>query len=296
MDQSNKISFKGEALARKRKKLRLSQAMVANKLTLSIDQINAIEKNQDRGFINFHFKALSIKRYARLLEVDLKKIIIAKDDSTEAPAKNTPVSPRPFFKPFFTLIFLVFLLGVMMRIFIFDTSENIEDDLSIAALEKSIIAEMKPMENEDDTLPIIINDPEPKAKNTSDKNEEKLIPQNETIAAPIAAETESNYEFLCTIRNATTIEYTTKNPEKPATYFHLVSLEPQTICSIDDAGNFKTVELEKEGRVTIRGQAPFKIQLDPSKSRLFFQGWIVRVDPSHSFIQLNPSELPEPQN
>ncbi|MBL6726919.1 MAG: helix-turn-helix domain-containing protein, partial [Methylophilaceae bacterium] len=147
MDQSNKISFKGEALARKRKKLRLSQAMVANKLTLSIDQINAIEKNQDRGFINFHFKALSIKRYARLLEVDLKKIIITKDDSTKAPAKNTPVSPRPFFKPFFTLIFLVVLLGVMMRIFIFDAPENIEDDLSITALEKSIIAKMKPMEN-----------------------------------------------------------------------------------------------------------------------------------------------------
>ena len=48
------------------------------------------------------------------------------------------------------------------------------------------------------------------------------------------------------------------NPEKPATYFHIVSLEKQSICTIDNRGVLKQYDLAEGGKLTHRGEAPFK--------------------------------------
>ena len=293
------MDFNGEVLARKRKKLRLSLASVASQLTLSHEQINSIEKNLMRGFVTPYFKKLAMRRYAKLLDVDFKKVVTEK--TALAQAENS-ISPTNKVRTFPTVLILVICLlsgFLIIQLFSLTSADKIEDNLSITALENKIVAEMTAEEmQEQDTLPIVIDDISQTKDVSVEKQETKVIASNEappvaSVPIPAAA---TSVEFLCTIRNAKTIEYNTKNPEKPATYFHLISIEPQTICAVDSTGNFKTVQLEKEGRFTFRGQPPFKLQFDPAKSRLFFQGWIVRSPPDHYFIQLNPTELPETFN
>ena len=293
------MDFNGEVLARKRKKLRLSLASVASQLTLSHEQINSIEKNLMRGFVTPYFKKLAMRRYAKLLDVDFKKVVTEKTLSAQAENFIKPTNKIRTFPTF--LILLICLLSgfLIIQLFSLTSADKIEDNLSITALENKIVAEMTAEEmQEQDTLPIVIDDISQTKDVSVEKQETKVIASNEappvaSVPIPAAA---TSVEFLCTIRNAKAMQYSAKNPEKPATYFHLISIEPQTICAVDSTGNFKTVQLEKEGRFTFRGQPPFKLQFDPAKSRLFFQGWIVRSPPDHYFIQLNPTELSETFN
>jgi len=293
------MDFNGEVLARKRKKLRLSLASVASQLTLSHEQINSIEKNLMRGFVTPYFKKLAMRRYAKLLDVDFKKVVTEKTLSAQA---ENSIKPTNKIRTFPTVLILVICLlsgFLIIQLFSLTSADKIEDNLSITALENKIVAEMTAEEmQEQDTLPIVIDDISQTKDVSVEKQETKVIASNEappvaSVPIPAAA---TSVEFLCTIRNAKAMQYSAKNPEKPATYFHLISIEPQTICAVDSTGNFKTVQLEKEGRFTFRGQPPFKLQFDPAKSRLFFQGWIVRSPPDHYFIQLNPTELSETFN
>ena len=81
------------------------------------------------------------------------------------------------------------------------------------------------------------------------------------------------------------------NPEKPPNYFHIVSLKKQSVCFIDNQGVLKQYDLAEGGKITPRGEAPFKIQLNPSISELYFQGWKVYLEENDSFIQLNPVDM-----
>ena len=99
-------------------------------------------------------------------------------------------------------------------------------------------------------------------------------------------------EFLCSIKSAPMDKiWSRANPEKPATYFHIISQEKQSICTIDNRGIFKQYDLGEGGKITHRGEAPFKIQLNPSISELYFQGWKVILNENENFIQLNPVEM-----
>ena len=86
------MDFNGEVLARKRKKLRLSLASVASQLTLSHEQINSIEKNLMRGFVTPYFKKLAMRRYAKLLDVDFKKVVTEKTLSAQAENSIKPTN------------------------------------------------------------------------------------------------------------------------------------------------------------------------------------------------------------
>ena len=39
--------------------------------------------------------------------------------------------------------------------------------------------------------------------------------------------------------------------------------------------------------------APFKIQLDPKRSELYFEGWKVQLQNNDFFIKLNPGKIKE---
>jgi len=100
------MDFNGEVLARKRKKLRLSLASVASQLTLSHEQINSIEKNLMRGFVTPYFKKLAMRRYAKLLDVDFKKVVTEKTLSAQAEKPTNKIRTFPTF-----LILLICLLS-----------------------------------------------------------------------------------------------------------------------------------------------------------------------------------------
>ena len=104
-------------------------------------------------------------------------------------------------------------------------------------------------------------------------------------------------DFICSIESASMDKVWSRvNPEKPATYFHIVSLGEQSICTIDNRGVLKQYNLAKGGKLTHRGEAPFKVQLNSSISELYFQGWKVYLEDNDNFIQLNPVDMPTELN
>ena len=289
---SDPFNYKGDTLARKRQKLKLSHEDVAQQLTLSVSQIISLEKNLDSGFATPHFRMLAIKRYSKLLNLNLKSVVI--QDTKQVNSSNEFVEVSK--KSIFSFNWLIIVLGfIVILIFIFNQSDLQNDDANIIAdLEKEIIENNNLSQSENDqadNLPF---------SSDSELNQVIAHSKSENENKPIVESLENNegvnLDFICTINATAVKEFSTTNPEKPANYFHLISIEPQTICTVDNLGNKKTYRLEEGGKVTHRGEPPFKIQLDPNKSRLYFQGWIVHLQPQDRFIQLNPKELVDPTN
>jgi cytoskeletal protein RodZ len=287
------FNYKGETLARKRQKLKLSREDVAQKLTLSVSQIISLEKNLDSGFATPHFRMLAIKRYAKLLDLGLKHVVIQETKQVDSSNEFVEVSKKLKFSFNWVLIILGF---IAILIFIFNQPDSQNEDANIIAhLEKEIIENDNNLNqnenNQADDLPF-------SSESKSNKVTTHSKPENEN--KPITESSVNNegvnIDFICTINATAVKEFSTINPEKPANYFHLISMEPQTICTVDNLGNKKTYRLEEGGKLTHRGEPPFKIQLDPNKSRLYFQGWIVHLQPQDRFIQLNPKELVDPTN
>ena len=289
---SDPFNYKGDTLARKRQKLKLSHEDVAQQLTLSVSQIISLEKNLDSGFATPHFRMLAIKRYSKLLNLNLKSVVI--QDTKQVNSSNEFVEVSK--KSIFSFNWLIIVLGfIVILIFIFNQSDLQNDDANIIAdLEKEIIENNNLSQSENDqadNLPF---------SSDSELNQVIAHSKSENENKPIVESLENNegvnLDFICTINATAVKEFSTTNPEKPANYFHLISIEPQTICTVDNLGNKKTYRLERGGKLTHRGEPPFKIQLDPNKSRLYFQGWIVHLQPQDRFIQLNPKELVDPTN
>ena len=289
---SDPLNYKGDTLARKRQKLKLSHEDVAQQLTLSVSQIISLEKNLDSGFATPHFRMLAIKRYSKLLNLNLKSVVI--QDTKQVNSSNEFVEVSK--KSIFSFNWLIIVLGfIVILIFIFNQSDLQNDDANIIAdLEKEIIENNNLSQSENDqadNLPF---------SSDSELNQVIAHSKSENENKPIVESLENNegvnLDFICTINATAVKEFSTTNPEKPANYFHLISIEPQTICTVDNLGNKKTYRLEEGGKVTHRGEPPFKIQLDPNKSRLYFQGWIVHLQPQDRFIQLNAKELVDPTN
>ena len=130
-------------------------------------------------------------------------------------------------------------------------------------------------------LPIVLDVPEQPVLPT-DITEKKVAPK-------VASDTPA-LSFICTIATAAPLtNFSTKLPEKPATYFHLVSTQAQTICTLDANNTLATYTLSEGEKLTHRGLAPFKIQLNPARSQLYFEGWKVQLQDQDIFIKLNPS-------
>jgi transcriptional regulator with XRE-family HTH domain len=290
---SDPFNYKGDILARKRQKLKLSREDVAQKLILSVNQIISLEKNLDSGFATPHFRMLAIKRYSKLLNLDLKSVVIQDTKQVNSSNEFVEFSKKSTFSFNWLFILLVFLA---ILIFIFNQSDSQNDDANIIAdLEKEIIENDNNLNqnenNQADDLPF-----SSELKSNEVTTHSKPENENKPIIESLENNGRVNLDFICTINTTAVKEFSTINPEKPANYFHLISVEPQTICTVDNLGNKKTYQLEEGGKVTHRGEPPFKIQLDTNKSRLYFQGWIVHLQPQDLFVKLNPKEFVDPTN
>jgi len=300
LDKDNTLEYNYQILSQERKKKKISQENASIQITLSVSQIKSLENNLDSGFINNHFKILSLKRYAKFLEIDFNKIIPPKDtyldkyiaeeqivDEVEVEDEgeddftlDTPPKRNLKISKIGTLIGLI-ILGLVLTIFFTQSNKDKTPDPEIIIGDVSIAKEAL-MDN-DVSAPVnkdfIQNE---KVDTVSKKNTQEI--ENKSNIIPI--------EFLCSIKSAPMDKIWSRvNPEKPATYFHIISQEKQSICTIDNQGIFKQYDLGEGGKITHRGEAPFKIQLNPSISELYFQGWKVILNENENFIQLNPVEM-----
>jgi len=322
LDKDNTLEYNYKILSQERKKKKISQENASIQITLNVSQIKSLENNLDSGFINDHFKILSLKRYAKFLEIDFNKIIPPKDthldkyiaeeqivDEVEddLPLDTPPKLNKVKISKIGTLIGLTIkndlpldtppkrnlkipkigaligltILGLILTIFFTQSNKDKTPNLEIVIGDVNIAKEAL-MDN-DVSAPVnkdfIQNE---KVATVSKENVQEI--ENKSNIIPI--------EFLCSIKSAPMDKiWSRANPEKPATYFYIISQEKQSICTIDNRGIFKQYDLGEGGKIKHRGEAPFKIQLNPSISELYFQGWKVILNENENFIQLNPVEM-----
>ena len=302
IDKDNTLEYNYKILSQERKKQKISQDHAATQLTLSSSQIKSLENNLDNGFITPHFKNLALKRYAKFLGIDFYKIISQPDSQKKiidyAPeeeeevvvaAQNTILLQLSKLKikkigTMGTIIGLI-ILSLSLFFIVFQTNGDKNLTPEIATPDKNYPTPDKNYPTPDKNYPTPVNKDfikNGKLDITSKKDVQEIGNQSAIVST----------EFLCSIESASMDKFWSRvNPEKPPTYFHIVSLKKQSICTIDNRGILRKYDLGEGGKITHRGEAPFKVQLNPSISELYFQGWKVYLEENDTFIQLNPVDM-----
>ena len=298
MLNKNILEYNHKILSQERKKQKISLESAASSLTLSVNQIKSLESNLSHGFITAHFKSIAIKRYAKLLEIDLSKIIIS-DTEPEQELVGTNLEDKLVMNfsvnnikrliPLILLnlkltkknIFVSLILIGLILFLILPRDPHLSNKISITEINTS----GPEFSADDDFLPPVTDD-------FNKIKKLKFLPKQDGIISENDSTSPESIEFLCTIKSASMDKiWSRAKPEKPATYFHIISQEKQSICTIDNRGIFRKYDLGKGGKITHRGEAPFKVQLNPSISELYFQGWKVILGETDTFVQLNPVKL-----
>ena len=298
MLNKNILEYNHKILSQERKKQKISLESAASSLTLSVNQIKSLESNLSYGFITAHFKSIAIKRYAKLLEIDLSKIIIS-DTEPEQELVGTNLEDKLVMNfsvnnikrliPLILLnlkltkknIFVSLILIGLILFLILPRDPHLSNKISITEINTS----GPEFSADDDFLPPVTDD-------FNKIKKLKFLPKQDGIISENDSTSPESIEFLCTIKSASMDKiWSRAKPEKPATYFHIISQEKQSICTIDNRGIFRKYDLGEGGKITHRGEAPFKVQLNPSISELYFQGWKVILGETDTFVQLNPVKL-----
>jgi len=293
MNKKNIVEYNHKILSEERKKQKKSLESISNELTLSVDQVKSLENNLMHGFITPHFKNIALKRYINFLGLDFNKIISTDiefkkevEEVEEVEEIDTGDKIKP---PFLSKLnikkipnHLILIISCLIILLIIIQNSNFDQEnpnLKTNTPEINTIKEK-----------IIANNTQiPINKDFLENN--KTIPKENTQEIKNEPDT-TPIEFLCSIKSAPINKiWSRQNPDKPADYFHIISLKKQSICTIDNQGRFKQYDLNKGTKLTHRGEPPFKIQLNPSMSELYFQGWKVILKENDTFIQLNPVEM-----
>lgn len=304
--------YHNKKLINKRKKLRLTISDAAKTLTLSTTQIKSLENNLDIGFASPKYKLILLKRYAKLLDIELEDLIENKDISNlekenKPPAQKTNSALHN--KVNYSVLAII-LFGLIIYLFNTDLSKS-----------KNQILDLNEVTPEPDTLSIEIHEEEhieitdnlsknlgssEQISDNDDEYDQLDLQFNEepiTIADDLFASTEldstseviafnSDEDFVCKVGTTQLKSFSTQNPEKSSYYFYIISHESQKICVVDSLGALKEYDFNKGSKLSHHGSPPFKIQLNPNVSEVYFEGWKVNLQDNDYFIQLNPALTP----
>ena len=280
--QDKNYSYDGSVLLRARKRLKLSLEVVSKKLTLSVSQIKSIEENLSHGYATAYFRKLAIERYASILNIGIHKVIFYEEIEPIILDATKPNLAKPLNNIFsqyknMSMIALPIILFISYLLFITEQPKKVS----------LIVKEIDSLDSLDslESSPMIVSTPE-ETINTDNLTSNNIIDISSQPTIDI------DQSFICTIESSPVTSFTTKMPDKPSSYFHIESLADQTICTVDSNGNLKTYNLIAGSKLTHRGKPPFKIQLNPTASTLYFQGWIVYLNANNKFIQLDPTLPP----
>ena len=299
-------------LINKRKKLRLTISDAAKTLTLSTTQIKSLENNLDIGFASPKYKLILLKRYAKLLDIELEDLIenedrsnLEKENKPPAQKTNSALHNKVNYS-----VLAIILFGLIIYFFNTDLSKS-----------KNQILDLNEVTPEPDTLSIEIHEEEHieitdnlseslgSSEQISDNDDEydqldsQLNEEPITIADDVIASTEldstseiiafnSDEDFVCKVGTTQLKSFSTQNPEKSSYYFYIISHDSQKICVVDSLGALKEYDFKKGSKLSHHGSPPFKIQLNPNVSEVYFEGWKVNLQDNDYFIQLNPALTP----
>ena len=307
-----KYIYHNKKLINKRKKWRLSIGDAAKALTLSTTQIKSLENNLDIGFASPKYKLILLKRYAKFLDIKLDLLIEEKDKLiSEKENKHTTQKTKSALhnKVNYSILAIV-IFGFIFYLFYADLpkSNNQISDLNevtpepeTASIETPKVEQVEVIDN----LPKSLDGSEKVSANNDGYNESdsQLNIESFVIADDAVAPTEldsssevvalnSVEDFVCEVGTTPLKSFSTRNPEKSSYYFYIMSHDSQKICVIDSLGALKEYDFKKGSKLSHHGVPPFKIQLNPKVSEIYFEGWKVPLLEKDYFIQLNPSSNP----
>ena len=305
-------TYHNKKLINKRKKWRLSIGDAAQALTLSTTQIKSLENNLDIGFASPKYKLILLKRYAKILDIKLDLLIEEKDKLiSEKENKHTTQKTKSALhnKVNYSILAIV-IFGFIFYLFYADLpkSNNQISDLNevtsepeTASIETPKVEQVEVIDN----LPKSLDVSEKVSANDDGYNESdsQLIEESFVIADDAVAPTEldsssevvtlnSVEDFVCEVGTTPLKSFSTRNPEKSSYYFYIISHDSQKICVVDSLGALKEYDFKKGAKLSHHGSPPFKIQLNPNISEVYFEGWKVNLQDNDYFIQLNPTLTP----
>ena len=302
-------TYHNKKLINKRKKWRLSIGDAAQALTLSTTQIKSLENNLDIGFASPKYKLILLKRYAKFLDIKLDLLIEEKDKlisekENKPPTQKTKSALRN--KVNYSILAIV-IFGFIFYLFDADLpkSNNQISDLNevtpepeTASIETPKVEQVEVIDN----LPKSLDGSEKVSANDDGYNESdsQLNEESFVIADDVVVSTQldspaevvtlnSVEDFVCEVGTTPLKSFSTRNPEKSSYYFYIISHDSQKICVVDSLGALKEYDFKKGAKLSHHGSPPFKIQLNPNISEVYFEGWKVNLQDNDYFIQLNPT-------
>jgi len=307
-----KYIYHNKKLINKRKKWRLSIGDAAKALTLSTTQIKSLENNLDIGFASPKYKLILLKRYAKFLDIKLDLLIEEKDKLISEKENKLPTQKTKSVlhnKVNYSVLAII-IFGCIFYLFDADLpkSNNQISDLNevtpepeTASIETPKVEQVEVIDN----LPKSLDGSEKISANNDGYNESdsQLNIESFVIADDVVVSTQldspaevvtlnSVEDFVCEVGTTPLKSFSTRNPEKSSYYFYIISHDSQKICVVDSLGALKEYNFKKGAKLSHHGSPPFKIQLNPNISEVYFEGWKVNLQDNDYFIQLNPTLMP----
>jgi cytoskeletal protein RodZ len=307
-----KYIYHNKKLINKRKKWRLSIGDAAKALTLSTTQIKSLENNLDIGFASPKYKLILLKRYAKFLDIKLDLLIEEKDKLISEKENKLPTQKTKSVlhnKVNYSILAIV-IFGFIFYLFDADlpkSNNQISDLNEVTPEPETTSIETPKVEQVEviDNLPKNLDGSEKVSANDDGYNESdsQLNEESFVIADDVVAPTEldsssevvalnSVEDFVCEVGTTPLKSFSTRNPEKSSYYFYIISHDSQKICVVDSLGALKEYDFKKGAKLSHHGSPPFKIQLNPNISEVYFEGWKVNLQDNDYFIQLNPTLMP----
>jgi cytoskeletal protein RodZ len=307
-----KYIYHNKKLINKRKKWRLSIGDAAKALTLSTTQIKSLENNLDIGFASPKYKLILLKRYAKFLDIKLDLLIEEKDKlisekENKLPTQKTKSALRN--KVNYSILAIV-IFGFIFYLFDADlpkSNNQISDLNEVTPEPETTSIETPKVEQVEviDNLPKNLDGSEKVSANDDGYNEsdsqlnEESFVITDDVVAPTELDSSSEVvalnsveDFVCEVGTTPLKSFSTRNPEKSSYYFYIISHDSQKICVVDSLGALKEYDFKKGAKLSHHGSPPFKIQLNPNISEVYFEGWKVNLQDNDYFIQLNPTLMP----
>ncbi|MDC1000098.1 hypothetical protein OAS17_03110 [Methylophilaceae bacterium] len=307
-----KYIYHNKKLINKRKKWRLSIGDAAKALTLSTTQIKSLENNLDIGFASPKYKLILLKRYAKFLDIKLDLLIEEKDKLISEKENKLPTQKTKSVlhnKVNYSVLAII-IFGCIFYLFDADlpkSNNQISGLNEVTPEPETTSIETPKLEKVEvtDNLPKSLDDSEKISANDDGYNESdsQLNEESFVIADDVVAPTEpdsssevvalnSVEDFVCEVGTTPLKSFSTRNPEKSSYYFYIISYDSQKICVVDSLGALKEYDFKKGAKLSHHGSPPFKIQLNPNISEIYFEGWKVNLQDNDYFIQLNPTLAP----
>ena len=307
-----KYIYFNKKLINKRKKWRLSIGDAAKALTLSTTQIKSLENNLDIGFASPKYKLILLKRYAKFLDIKLDLLIEEKDKLISEKENKLPTQKTKSVlhnKVNYSVLAII-IFGCIFYLFDADlpkSNNQISDLNEVTPEPETTSIETPKVEKVEviDNLPKSLDDSEKISANDdgynesdSQLNEESFVIADDEVA-PTELDSSSEVlalnsveDFVCEVGTTPLKSFSTRNPEKSSYYFYIISYDSQKICVVDSLGALKEYDFKKGAKLSHHGSPPFKIQLNPNISEVYFEGWKVNLQDNDYFIQLNPALTP----